>query len=138
MADRKVVRDLSPMGDAENRLGIEPVELLLAERRDYIDQVADLRAKYGPFGTFDHLRKIELARLAGLVRAQMKRDGVKVTESELDQIAHGHPDYMEFITTATMDRARWIKLEAKINDIDTVITRGQAVARFVTAEARLS
>lgn len=125
------------MADMEMKLSIQPLEELLAERDHLIRKVCDLRARYGPFGTFDHLRKIELSRIAGLVRIQAVRDGVKMTENAIQDAAHAHPDYVEFVTLATHQRAEWTKLEALIEGIDMTINRGQVVARFATAEARL-
>lgn len=138
MTDRKRAYDTSPMAEAEARLGIQPIDELLDQRHHLVDKVADLRAQYGPFGTFDHIRKIELARLKGLVRAQAVRDGIKkLTNDEVDDTAHDHPDYRDLITRATRDRAAWVRLEAEIEAIDATINRGQAVARFAAAEARL-
>jgi len=55
----------------------------------------------------------------------------------VDEEAHAHPDYIEFITTATTERAKWVKLEAMIDGIDMTINRGQAIARYSAAEAHL-
>lgn len=119
------------MSDTEIRFGLQPIAELLAERAHLIDQVATLRARYGAFGTFDNLRKVELARLKALSRAQMTAAGAKVTNDQLDDLAHSHPDYIGFITTATVERAQWAKLEAAIEGIDFTIQRGQAVARLL-------
>lgn len=128
----------APMREVEARLGIDPIDRLLAERSRLVDQVAVLRARYGGWGTFDHLRKIELARIAGLVRAQAVRDKMpKMTAAEIDDAAHSHPDYRDFITVATTERAEWAKVEAKIEGIDATIQRANAVVRFMTSEARL-
>jgi len=127
-----------PMRLNEERIGVRPIEELLAERDVCVEQVATLRARYGGWGTFDHLRKIELARLTGLIRAQSLRDKLpKSTVAETDDAAHSHPDYRDFITTATLERAQWSKLEAKIENIDATIQRANAMIRFMTSEARL-
>lgn len=136
MADHIVAR--SPMRRTEEQLGVRPIEELLAERDRLVEQVATLRARYGGWGTFDHLRKIELARIAGLIRAQAVRDKLpKMTAAEIDDGAHSHPDYRDFITTATVERAEWAKLESRIEAIDATIQRANAVIRFMTSEARL-
>ncbi len=139
MTDGIIAR--APMRLVEERLGVEPVDALLAEREALVGRVATLRARYGGWGTFDHLRKIELARLAGLIRAQAVRDKVggtgKMTAAEIDDQAHSHPDYRDFITNATVERAEWGKLEAKIEAIDATIQRANAVVRYLTSEARL-
>ncbi len=126
-----------PMATTERRLGLRPVEELLAERAALTQRIADYRARFGAFGTFDHLRKVELARIAGLVRAQALRDKIKMTAAEVDDAAHSHPDYRDFIAEATTQRAEWVKLEHEIEAIDWTIRRGQTIASFLTSEARL-
>lgn len=123
--------------DMEQKMGVEEADVLLAKRWKYVVQVADLRARYGPFGTFDHLRKIELARLKALVRVQALRDKRRISNDQADDEAHASPDYVEFIAEATKQRAQWVKIEAAIEDIDFRLYRGQAIARFAASEARL-
>lgn len=135
MADRIIAHD--PMKETEKRLGLRPVEELLAERYALVEKAADLKARYGAFGTMDHLRKMELARLAGLVRAQAMRDKIKMTAAEVEDATHDHPDYRSLITTATKERAEWCRLEAQIEAVDWVIRRGQTVASYLGSEARL-
>ncbi len=131
------VRTYDPMADTERRLGLVPVEELLHQRRGIVAKVADLRARYASFGTMEHIRKIELARIAGLIRAQALRDKVKMTAAEVDDAAHSHPDYRDFITEATTQRAEWVKLEAGLEEIDWTLRRGQTIASFLSSEARL-
>jgi len=129
---------LTPMGRIESgKLGIQPIEELLAQRQHIVNKVADLRARFGPFGTFDHLRKIELARLKALIRIQATRDKIKMTGDQVDDEAHAHPDYLEFISAATIKRAEWVRLESQIEEIDMTIQRGQAVARYTSSELYL-
>lgn len=122
--------------EAEARAGVEPLDQLLAERQRLIGQVATLRAVYGSFGTWDHQRKSELARLKSLIRLQAIRDKERLNNDQVDERAHEHPDYTVFLTTATRERAEYFKLEARIEDIDFRINRGQALLRFVASEPR--
>ena len=85
----------------------------------------------------DALRKIELSKAAAVVRAQATLEGKKVTEAYLDEMAHCADGYILFITEATSQRADWIRLEERLAGIDFTINRGQAVAKFVTAELGL-
>lgn len=124
--------------ELEIRAGIEPLERLLEERRGLIEKVADLRAKYGSFGTFDHLRKIELSRIKGLIRLQAMRDSRKMNNDQVDEEAHEHPDYTQFVTEATRARAEYFRLEGQIESIDYRINRGQALARFAASEVSMS
>ena len=125
------------MRDTEERLGVQPIDEMLAQRTALVERVADLRARFGAFGTFDHLRKIELARIAGLVRAQTVRDKVKMTAAEVEDATHSHPDYRDVITAATAQRAEWVKVEAQIEAIDATIQRANAIVRYITSEVRL-
>ena len=135
MADRLVAH--SPMAEVETRLGVKPIEELLDERSHLVERVADLRARYGSFGTFDHIRKIELSRIEGLLRAEHRRDKVRMTIPEMSAATHSHPDYTDFIIQATRDRAEYVKVEAKIEAIDATIQRANAIVRYLTSEARL-
>ncbi len=127
----------TPMGDAETRMQIVPLEELLAERDEIVSQLARLRAVYSNGGTFDALRKIELSKAANLVRAQATLENKRVTESYLDEMAHVADAYVDFIVRATSERADWVRLEERLAGIDFTINRGQAVAKFVTAELGL-
>lgn len=131
------LRGLSAMGEIEVKMGLEPIENLLDDRNALVERTAVLRAKYGPFGVWEHLRKIELARLKALRRAQYQDQRVRASNDRIDDEAHQHPDYVEFVALALRERAEWNKLEERIAAIDFVLNRQQVVARYVTAEARL-
>ena len=135
MADHVVAR--SKMAEIEARIGVDPVMELLAERQDLIDQVAPLRALYGPGGTWDAQRKMELANLKMLIRAQAEAADTKRTEAYLEDAAHADPRYKNLVAQATTDRANLSILEDKVNAIEARIRRGDAVIRYVSAEARL-
>lgn len=135
MPDNVVSR--SPMAHIEDRIGVTPIEELLADRQTLVEAVADLRAMYGPFGTFDAKRKVLLATVAMKARATAQAQGAKVTEASLDETAHASPEYTDFITQATLDRSKLTVLESKIEAIDHTITRSNAVVRYVAAEAHL-
>lgn len=126
------------MAEVESRLGIEPLEELLEQRAEKVRKVVHLRALYGSFGTFDYVRKNELSRIAGLLRAQAVRDNVpKKTEAQLDQEAHAHAEYVALITKATTERAEWAQLESDIEAIEHRIRRGNVITQYLSSEARL-
>jgi len=141
MADHIVVR--SRMAEVEDAIGIPPVEELLAERQQLVERVAELRARHGSFGTFDALRKSKLATIKMLIRAQAQRDGRKadngkpLTNDQIEDEAHAHPDYTEFVIQATRERADLTKAEGLIANIDATIQRANVVARYATAEVHL-
>ena len=123
--------------EIEMRAGIEPVEQLLATRQALIGQVATLRAVYGSFGTWDHSRKSELARIKSLIRLQSMKDSRKLNNDQVDEEAHAHPDYTAFVVLATQERAAYFRLEAQVESIDYRINRGQALIRYVASEPRI-
>ena len=125
------------MHDIEDRLGIDRLDKLLADRYTLVERVADLRARHGAFGTWEHVRKMLLATVAMKARAMAVRDGTKVTETALADIAHASPEYAELVTQATMDRSELTLFEAKIEAIDATIMRANAITRFAASEARL-
>jgi hypothetical protein len=126
------------VSDLERRVEIEPIQALLAERRELIAELAPLRAKYGAGGTWDALRKIEVATCAHLARLEAAKSGTKVTESFLEETAHSSDRYADFVATATAERIRWVILEAQVEAVDARINRGQALARFAAAELHLT
>lgn len=128
----------TPMADVEQRMQLVPVEELLGERDVLVKKVADLRARHGAFGTYNDLRKILLATIAQTIRAAALRDSVKWTEAAIEDLAHADPRYVEFVTTATKERAEWAILENTIQGIADTINRGQAVARFLSSEVALA
>jgi len=125
------------MGDIEDRMGIVPLEELLAERDDLVQQIAPLRARHGPGGTYNDLRKVELASVAQIIRAGAVRDGVKLTEAAIEETAHADARYVDWVTTATREKAELAVLENRILGISEMVFRGNAVARFLASEAQL-
>lgn len=132
------MKPLTPMGDLEQRIGLMPIEELLAERDELIKQVAPLRAKYGTFGTHEALRKIELAKLKAIIRGQVTQEKKKVSYNEIDDRAHASGQYVDFIIKATNERATWIELENRMESITDTLNRGQVIARFAAAEVYLT
>ena len=122
----------------ERRLGLEPIHVILAQRAALVTEVADLRAKFGSFGTFDAERKTKLATIKMRIRAQMTASGVKVTESAMDDEAHADPDYIAYITEATRSRAKLQVLEDQIQALNDMLQRDKTLAHFSAQEMRLT
>jgi hypothetical protein len=125
-----------PETDIETRIGIAPLEMLQAERLILVERVATLAAQFGSFGTWDATRKATLAGIKAKLRAEAHRDKVKKTDGQLDDEAHAHSDYTDFITHATQQRAEWIKADRKINDLTERVNRGQMLGRYASMEPR--
>lgn len=121
-------------GAVEIAMGVKPLQEILEERDHIVEKRAELWARYGPFGTWDHERKIMLASLRMVARMNALRNGVKMTEAALDDEAHDHPDYKGFVTQAGVDRALFNRLDESLVAIDYTINRGQAVMRSVRME----
>lgn len=127
----------TPQADVEDRMGIVPLEELLSERDALVRQVAPLRAKHGPFGTWDDLRRIYRAAQAQKIRAQALLDGKKTTEGAVEDAANSEDGYVAFVAQGTSEKAEWAILENRIQGINDQINRGQAIARFLSAEIGL-
>ena len=127
---------MNPMSGIESRMGLLSVEELLAERDELIREVAPLRAKHGPFGSWGDLRKALLSTIAMGIRADNSTNGVKMTESAVDDMAHADQRYKDFIESGTIEKATWIIKESQIESIDFTIQRGQVVARYLASEPR--
>jgi len=132
------VAPVSTLSDIELRMGIPSLESLLAERDTLVKELAPLRAKHGPGGIFGDLRKAELAKVAAMIRAMAVGSQQKVTEAFIEESAHQHPTYTDFLTQATVEKARYFELENRAMGIADLIQRGNAVARYLAAEAHLS
>ena len=124
--------------DVETRMGLVSIDELLAERDALVEQVKVLRAKHGPYGTFEALRKIELASIAQAKRAACVAGEKKVTEAAIEDAALSDERYLAFVTQATTERAQWAVLENRIEGINDTINRGQAIARYLSAEVALA
>jgi chorismate mutase len=125
------------MTETEIRMSLVPLEELLAERDDLVQQVARLRARHGSFGTWDAERKLKLAQLSAVVRAQAALEGKKITEAGIEESAHAHPEYAGFIADAVSEKADWILLENRIAGIQDTIQRGNVVGRYLALETTL-
>lgn len=127
----------NPMSDAEARMGVQPIDELLAEREALVRKAAPLAARYGSFGTWDARRKEMLALCALKVREEY--DGTdRLTDGKVDTLAHAHPDYTAFLIQSETEKARYLMIEDRIQGITERINRGQAVARYLTAELSLT
>lgn len=128
----------TPMQDVQDRMGISSIEELLAERDILVREVAYLRSRHGPGGVYTDLRKIKLALIAAKIRAEVLRDGKKITDGTVDDLAHADPAYIAFVAQATDEKADWAIKENQIDGITETINRGQVVGRFLAMELGLS
>ena len=136
--DRTTGEILDAMSDLESRIGIPSLAELLPARAKLVREIAPLRAKYGSFGTAEAWRKIELAKVRAIIRAQTTGASKRMSADAIDDAAHSSTAYVDLIITQTNERARWIELEERLEAITMTVNRGQALSRFASAETFLT
>lgn len=122
--------------EIEARVGIDPLDRLLAERERLAGEASKLYAVYGPFGTAEHRRKVALALAELQVRDRLAADGEKATEGKVDALARSHPTYLAFLDGMEAGRAEWLVTETQLQGIADRIQRGNALTRFAASEPR--
>ena len=127
----------NPRQAIEARLSIQPIEELHDQRRLLVEKHAALKADHGSFGKWDHKRKTLLAGVKMKLRAQYVANGVKISNDQLDDEAHAHPDYIVFVTDSTLKAAEWIRAENAIQEINELVQRDNLLGRHASQEARL-
>lgn len=123
-------------GDMESRVGIEPLDQLLAERERLVGEAASLYALYGPFGTAEHRRKVALATAELQVRAELQESGEKATEGKVDAMARTHSTYLAFLDGMESGRAEWLVIETQLQAIADKVQRGNGLIRAYASEPR--
>jgi hypothetical protein len=112
---------------------------LLAKRAELSERLAPYRALYGGNGYMgERMFKLDEARVAIAVRARLTVAGGKVTEPMIDAETRADPEYVASLTKDVRDRAEWVELEEKLNEIDWRLRMRQADAQLLAAEARLT
>lgn len=112
---------------------------LLARRADIVRRLTPLRALYGGMGYMGERNfKITEARVATIVRAQLKQDAVKVTEGIVDEQVRQHPEYIQALTDDVKRRGEWVALEEELNELEWRLRCRQTDGALLSAEARLT
>jgi len=122
--------------EIESRIGVEHIDLLLAERLDLVSHAASLYAVYGPFGTAEHRRKIALSVAELQVRADLAEREEKATEGKVESMARTHSTYLTFLDTLESGRAEWLVTETRIQSVTDRVVRGNALVRYAASEPR--
>lgn len=97
----------------------EEIEAVFQELSESNETWAGGAALYGAGGTWDATRKARLSLHAAEIRDGYQERGEKITESRVDELAHAHPDYNEWLNRSTIDRAKWLTLDAERRMLDT-------------------
>ena len=122
--------------DIESRIGVDALDLLLAEREQLVASAAALYAVWGPFGTGEHRRKVALAAAELQVRADLAVSGEKATEGKVDAMARSHPTYLAFLDGMEAGRAEWLVIETQLQAIADKVQRGNGLIRAYASEPR--
>ncbi|MHB1310609.1 MAG: hypothetical protein ACYC3L_01240 [Gemmatimonadaceae bacterium] len=85
---------------------------------------APLRARYGPFGTFEHDRKILLATLRDEYRVGAT---TRISNDSLDDMAHADERYQRFIESAVTERTKLAEYDAQRVALDHRISLAKAL-----------
>jgi hypothetical protein len=121
------------MFSIESRIGIDPIDELIAERDQLVQEAAPLYALYGPGGTAEHRRKVAQAAAELQVRAEATE---KMTEGKIDALGRTHPTYLAYLDSMELGRAEWLVTETKIQAITDRINRGNHLTRYAATEPR--
>lgn len=118
---------------------IADADALLSERADIVRRLTPLRALYGGNGYMAERQfKVEEAKVATAVRAQLKADGEKTTEPMVDALTRQHKDYIATLEADVVRRAQWVALEEELNEIEWRLRCRQTDGALLSAEARLT
>jgi hypothetical protein len=75
-----------------------------------IDDPALLEALHSENGKWGALRKATWCQIAVRIRDEAYANGRKITEAEIEQRAHAHPDYVAFLARSVSEHAQWAML----------------------------
>jgi len=134
----EIVTFVTPFAEIQIRMGLPPIESLLAERDTLVSKVAKLRARHGSFGTWDSERKVVLETGAAIIRAKAATENRKITEAQIESEKHTAESYLAFLTESLIEKATWIETENRIQSVEDLIQRGNVVGRFLASEAMLA
>ena len=118
--------------DIEARIGVNSLDVLQADRAQYMSELAELRAFDKAFdGERRASRSVIVIELRdGLIEAGKKVPGFDLLETE----ACADPRYRAWLDSATEKLARKELLDLKVQEITELINRDQALIRFASAE----
>lgn len=126
--------------DIEATVGVEPVEQLHARRRELWRENAKL---YARVEMFEHRRKKLLSLKKLQILNSYEKGGTRENEKRpsnadlLDAMAHADEGYLNFLSAAEDDAARWALVEVQLKEVDELINRDQRLIGFATSELRV-
>lgn len=115
--------------DTEAAHGVDALDVLQARLDSTTEEWSKLGALHGPFGKYNDVRKSYLGATAVQLRDEWDTTKGKLTESQLEQLAHAHENYTAFVDQAVLDHARYLLLDAERDGIMQRIQRGNNILR---------
>lgn len=126
----KPLRDEARM-ELEARHGLESLEELQAERASLMDRYNALRAMHGPFGKWEHRRKMLLESLKLRYFNPEPTDPErpeKGTKDLIDAWAHSHPIYLAFVHNGEKAHIEYLNLDHQVSSIEERIKNREVLA----------
>ena len=124
------------IADKELAFGARPMQEIVDEWHTLADKMAPLWAKYGPNGTASAEVDAEEARLDGMFRAMWAAEERKTTEAQIKAAIAGHADIKGIIARQTVERAEFYKLEKRMEALQMMANRGQAMLKIAAYEPK--
>lgn len=121
----------------EHRAGVESLDALLHQRRALVAEVAPLRAKYGPGGSFDARRRAFRAAIANELRQAAAAEARKMTEAAVEDAAAADERVVALLDLQEHEMARLAILENDIASLTERIKNRANELYYLGAEARL-
>lgn len=130
--------DARVRGDIEMTIGVDRIEVLQADRRALVKDVAPLRAKYGPGGVFDARRKAFRSAVANEIADRITRErGKAPSEAELERLAAGDERVIAWLDRAEQEMAEYHLLEDRIQELTELVRRDESLIRFCAFEPKV-
>jgi hypothetical protein len=124
--------------DLEATIGVDFIEVLQADRRALIQEIAPLRARYGPGGTWDARRKAVRSARANEIAGELTRErGKAPSEAEVERLAAGDAFTLAQLDAAEEEMARYYLLEDRIQELTELIRRDDLLIRYAAFEPKV-
>jgi hypothetical protein len=121
----------------ELRNAQEEVAVLRQQEAVLVAEASPFRARYTYPSLWEHERKAKLALLSERRRNEVRQEQGKITEKELDEWAHAHPEYLKMLSRAEVGRQRLEDLDASLARVRGEIETALAVVKFFELRSRL-
>ena len=122
--------------ESQARAGVPDLEDIHDKRRTIIETHGELMALHRNKSLLDARRKEMLALCALEVRNQLEKGGGKFTEKLVEDKAHAHPRYSQWLSDTIVGGAKALMYENLVQECDELVNRGQAVMRQYSSEPK--